>query len=133
MPQAADITVKKADGTTNVTWTLVSASGGDKTPALWRNTSAPGTNGQKPWFQCQSKWNGDRTARRVDVQGFYPNVYTDTTTSLTQVQSQRLISASFVLPNDLPTSVAQEAAAQLPNLIASALMEATFASGFAPV
>lgn len=35
MPQMANITVKKADGTTDVVYTALTPAGGDNSPARW--------------------------------------------------------------------------------------------------
>lgn len=116
MTTATDLTVKKFD----------------KSPALWRSNSAPGNPGQKPWFQVTSRWNAAKTARRVDVTGFYPDVYTDSTTSLTQISSKALMTCSFVVPTDMSVATAQEFAGQMTHLLASGLIVAAIDSGFAP-
>ena len=36
MPSMASITVKKYDGTTDIVFDALSASGGDNSPAVWR-------------------------------------------------------------------------------------------------
>lgn len=132
MATAADITVKKADGTTNIVWSLISASGGDKSPALWRSNTAVGVVGQKPTFAVTSRWNTEGTVRRLDVTGSFPSVYTDSTTTLTSIRSKSTFTASFAFPQDMAAVDVSEAAAQIPNLVASALLVASYTSGFAP-
>ncbi|UUW21161.1 MAG: hypothetical protein [Sanya fiers-like virus 1] len=132
MATAANITVKKADGTTDIVWTLLAASGGDQSPAVWRSETAPGTNGQRPTFQIVSRWNGPRTARRVDMSGNFPSVYTNSSTGQTEVRATIPFSASFAIPQSVIGTDMNEAAAQLCNLIASALAKGAVSSGYAP-
>jgi hypothetical protein len=132
MPTAANITIKKDDGTTDVTYSLVAASGGDKSPAIWRNNSATGTPGQRPELRVSSRNNGDNTARRVEIQFTYPSVYTDTATSTTKVGARANFSGSFVMPGTMPDVDAAEFGAQIGNLIAASLIEDSITLGFAP-
>jgi hypothetical protein len=132
MPTAANITIKKDDGATDVTYSLVSASGGDKSPAIWRNNSATGTPGQRPELRVSSRNNGDNTARRVEIQFTYPSVYTDTATSTTKVGARANFSGSFVMPGTMPDIDAAEFGAQIGNLIAASLIEDSITLGFAP-
>lgn len=132
MTAAADITVKKADGTTNITWNLVSASGGDTSPAVWRCNSAAGTLGQRPTISIKSRNNGDNTARRVEYVAVFPSVYTDTSSGLTQIRAKSVWNGSAVIPLDMADTDRNEQAAQIANVIASSLFVGTFNSGYAP-
>lgn len=128
----ANIIIKKNDGSTDVTYTAVVASGGDKSPAVWRNNAATGTPGQRPELRVSARNNGDNTARRVDGQYTYPSVYTDTTTSTTKIGSRANFQFSAVIPGDMPDADAEEFGAQIGNLIAAALIEETLTGGYAP-
>lgn len=132
MTAAADITIKKADGTTNITWTLIAASGGDKSPAVWRSNTATGTPGQKPEIRCSSAGNAGFTGRRVTVDCTFPQVYTDTNTSLTQVRSRANVKLEAFVPSDMDATTASEFGAQFGNLMAAALLSGSLASGYAP-
>lgn len=132
MPSAASLTVKKNDGTTDVTFTLLAASGGDKSPAVWRSTSAPGTGGQQPLLQVSSRPNGDNTARRVDMTYVYPSTYTDANTGLTQIRSKVVAQLSVAVPLDIVTADANEAGAQLAHLLNSTLLVSVLQGGYAP-
>lgn len=132
MPAAANITVKKNDGTTDIVYTLVSASGGDKSPFIARSQTAVGTVGQQPYISVQSRSNGDNTARRVEGKVVFPSVYTDTAQSLTKIRSTAILEFSAVLPLDIANADALEFAAQSTNLLAAALMKSTLAVGYAP-
>jgi len=129
---AADITVKKADGTTDILWSLLASSGGDNSPAVWRSGTASGTVGQKPTFQMSTRDNGNKTARRIDFSGKFPSVYTDSNTGQTEVRAVIPFSASFAVPSNISQTDMNEAAAQLLNLLASTLAKSAVSTGFAP-
>lgn len=132
MPTMANITVKKNDGTTDVTYTAVVASGGDKSPAVWRNNSATGTPGQRPTLKLTSRSNADGSARRVDGIFVYPSVYTDTATSTTKVGANAVFTFSSVIPGSMPDVDAEEFGAQIGNLIAAQLVEDSLTVGYSP-
>jgi len=128
---AGDFTVKKYDGSTDVTYTLLTAAPGDRSPAIWRNNGATGTLGQRPTFQISARSAGSGSARALDFVFKWPSVYTDTT-GVTRVRSQGQFKGSFVLPQDAADSDIQEMAAQCMHLMAHAGTVATVISGYAP-
>ncbi|DAD51568.1 TPA_asm: coat protein [ssRNA phage Esthiorhiza.2_49] len=132
MTTAADITVKKADGTTDIIWSLLAGSGGDNAPAVWRSGTAAGTVGQKPTFQVLTKDNGNKTARRIEFSGKFPSVYTNTSTGQTEVRAVIPFSASFAVPTNVAQVDMNEAAAQLLNLLSSVLAKSAVSTGYAP-
>lgn len=132
MPTMADITIKKDDGTTDVTFSEVTASGGDKSPAVWRDNSYGGTPGQRPEFRIQSSSVQDNSGRRVVGTFTYPSIYTDTSTGLTKVSSRANFKFDAYVPAEMPDTFAGEFGAQVGNLLASALIESVLTSGFAP-
>lgn len=131
MSAATNITIKKADGTTNIVYSLLAASGGDKSPAVWRSTTSPGTAGQQPFVQISTRPNGDNNVRRADVLYVYPSVYTDTSGN-TQVRSKAVFQGSFALPQDATAADMNEMGAQLSNLFVDAMLRGTFQTGYAP-
>jgi len=132
MATAVDITVKKADGTTDIIWTVLAGSGGDSSPAIWRSNTAVGTLGQRPTLQVSTKWNGPKTARRVEISGNFPSVYTNSATGQTEVRGYVPIAASFTVPANIAAADLNEASAQLCNLIASAMVKSAVSTGYAP-
>lgn len=132
MTAAANITIKKNDGTTDIVWSLLAASGGDKSPAIWRSTTAAGTAGQQPTMTVQSRDNGDKTARRTDMTFVFPSVYTDSASSLSKVRSKAIIQVSAVLPLDMTSADILEQGAQFAHLINAALVVGTLQTGYAP-
>jgi len=130
MPSLANITVKKNDGTTDITWTGVAASAGDKSPAMWRSQTVGSAPGFQPVFQMTSRPNGTGTARRVDVSIVYP--YTTTgTDGKTYLAEKAIFTGSMVAPQGMPTTDFNEAVAQAMNLLASSLVKQCFQAGFA--
>jgi hypothetical protein len=133
MPNMADITVKKADGTTDIVYVAQSPSAGDNQPAVWRATAAGAAPAFQPELRLWTKSNGPKTARRVYVGFSYPQTATDSTTSVTSVINRALVNGdSAVIPNEFPSTLAAEFSAQYGNLLASTLVKACLASGFAP-
>jgi hypothetical protein len=132
MPQMADIIVKKADGTTNITFTALTPSSGDKVPAQWRSETVGASPGLRPTFSMDSQWNGPRTARRVNLSGQYPFTITDSTTSSTSVKARIPFQATFTVPVEVPDTIIAEAVAQITNLVASTLAQSCIKLGYAP-
>jgi hypothetical protein len=131
MPNMAAITVKKNDGTTDQVWTNIQASGGDKSPAIWRNVSVGPAPSFNPEARMTSRPNSDGTIRRVEgvIDWKQSAVGADGV-------SRRINLASFsfnvVVPQGMPTADINEFASQSANLIASVLFKDCVKSGFAP-
>jgi hypothetical protein len=132
MTTAADITVKKADGTTNITWSLVSASGGDRSPAVWKSQTATGTAGQKPTYSITARANQQGNVRRVDLSASFPSVYTNSNTGQTEVRSTLSMTASFAVPQNVVSTDVNEFASQVANLIANTATVGSIEAGYAP-
>lgn len=130
MPNMAAVTVKKADNTTNVTYSVISASGGDQSPAIWRDNAFGGTLGQRPELRVKSQSNGTKTARRVQGTFTYPQLYTDTTTGLSKVATRANGSYDLSVPTDMSDAALAEFAAQFGNLMAAQLLRDCHASGY---
>lgn len=132
MANMADISVKKADGTTSITYSQVAASAGDRTPALWKCTSVGSAPAFNPSASLSSRWNEKKTARRMDFTYAYPQTATaaDGSTSIVNILP---INVSCVIPQGMPQNIIDEAVAQAMNLLASALIVASLKSGYAPV
>lgn len=132
MANMADVTVKKFDGTTDIVYTALTPSAGDATPAAWRSNSVSVAAGFRPQMQISSKFNGQKTARRVDYIFVYPETAVDSTTGITSVINRVIGSGSFSLPENTPDTVKQEAVLQSINLLKSALISGSIISGYAP-
>ena len=132
MPNMADISVKKADETTSITYSQVAASAGDRTPALWKCTSVGTAPSHNPSISLSSRWNEKKTARRLDFSYAYPQTATAADGSISVVNVLP-IEGSVVVPQGMPQATIDEGVAQAMNLLASALFKSSMKSGFAPV
>lgn len=132
MPIASNITVKKNDGTTDVVYSLLTPSSGEGQPCVLRSETASTVNAAKPVLSIASKWNGPRTARRLDVTFKFPQPATDSTTSLVSVVNTVPLTLSGVIPSGVPDAVVAEAVSQFFNLVNSTLVKDSFKTGFAP-
>lgn len=131
MPNMANITVKKADGTTDVVYTAVAGSSGDKTPAIWRCQTVGQSPAEYPTLTLASRSNGANTARRVDFAYTWPTTSQDAGGNKV-VNGRANLVGSFLVPQNQTTSVIQEQVYQALNLLASSLVKQAVAEGFAP-
>jgi hypothetical protein len=127
----AAITVKKNDGTTDQVWTNVQASGGDKSPAIWRNTSVGLAASFNPEMRMTSRPNGDGTVRRIEGQIDWKQSATGSDGIVRKV-NVGLFSFNVVVPQGMPAADVNEFSSQATNLIASVLFKDCVKSGFAP-
>lgn len=133
MPQMANVTVKAANGTTDVVFTALTASGGDRAPARWRVEDSTKPQNARITVSAYTEDNGPKTARRLIVQGAYPTTSTNTSTGQISVVARTPIRLEFTLPTNVASTENDEAAAVLLNFVASALIKSSAASGYAPV
>nr|QDH88716.1 MAG: hypothetical protein H2Rhizo321630_000002 [Leviviridae sp.] len=131
MPQIANITVKKNDGTTDVVYTAVAPSAGDKSPAVWRNNTIGTAAAHRPELRLQSTSNGPRTVRRLDATFSWPVTATGSDGRVT-VTDKVPVTLSAAIPLGVADSDVNEAVAQAMNLFASTLFKSSVQSGFAP-
>jgi len=127
----AAITVKKNDGVTNIVYSSVVASGGDKSPAVWRSNTVGTAAGQRPELRVSSRPNGDGTARRVEGSFSYPSLVTGSDGRI-NVANRFNLQFSAIVPLGMLDVDINEAGAQSMNLLADALIKAVMQSGFAP-
>lgn len=134
MATATNLTVKKYDNTTDVTYTVISGAPGDKLPAIWRNESFATIAGNRPVFTVASKavQNG-KNARVVEAKLQLPELFTNSTTGVTAVRLKDIASCAVTIDLDGADVTHQELVAQFFNLCNSGSMRSVFISGFAPV
>lgn len=132
MANMANITVKKADGTTDIVYTALTPSAGDETPATWRSETAASINSGKPVASLTTKWNGAKNVRRADFHFVYPQTATDSTTGLTSVVNRIPLHVTASIPQEVPDTIVAEAVAQAINLLASVLVRDSVKSGYSP-
>lgn len=132
MPNMADITVKKYDGTTDTVYVALSPSGGDKTPAQWRVEAIGTVPGNRPTLAIESRFSVDRQARIVEGKLLYPETFTDTTTGIVATRLRESFSFTHIIRQDASDVTTKELSAQAANLIKSPLVQAVLQTGFAP-
>lgn len=131
MPQMSNITVKKADGTTDLVYLQQTASAGDKSPAVWKATSALAPL-FRPELRVHSEWNGPKTARRVIGVFVYPFIVTGSD-GKQAISDKEIGRIEFTSPQGIPSADADEGAVQFANLVASTLFKEILKTGYAPV
>lgn len=131
MPSQANITVKKNDGTTDITYTAVQPSSGDGVQAIWKSQTVGSAPAHQPELRCSSRSQsgGKREIRWTYV---YPEIQTNTTTGATSVAFREMAAASFTIDTASATVSIDEAVAQFVNLLASAHAKAVTQSGYGP-
>lgn len=125
MPQMAAITVKKADGTTDVVYDIKSQSAGDGTWATWRQDTGNTTPfSARPTFSCRVTESA-KGIRRVDLMFVFPYFYTDTNTQQVVLSPLNVSFKNGVLtvPQGIPTTFINESTAQFSNLVGSTHMK----------
>lgn len=131
MPDMANIVVKMANGTTDITYSKAAASAGDKSPAVWKSETVGTVLAGRPTLTLTSMDNGTRKSRRLRASYIYPKVRTDAQ-SQTIVNGGASAEASFLVPQDMTAAEIAEYANQFANLLASALIKSSVTSGYSP-
>ncbi len=130
MPQLADITVKKNDGTTDITYTGVTPSSGNESPAVWKSTSVGSAPAHQPELRLTAADASNGTRRRVRGTYNYPQIATNSTTGVTSVVNSVSCDFNFNFPKAMSQSDINEASAQFGNLIDAALIQACLKAGY---
>lgn len=131
MPQMANITVKKNDGTTDIIYTAMQPSSGDGVQAVWKSTSVGTAPAHQPEFRVSARAQGG-TKREVRFTYMYPEIAINTTTGLTSVSYREMGTLSFVQDTASANVSINEAYAQFANLVASAHAKAIAQGGYGP-
>lgn len=130
MPSMANITVKKADGTTDSIFTAITGAAGDNQPARWRADSVGGAVGHRPVASMLTRNNGNGTGRA--------------STTRFQYKVTREVNGASVLIGTIPFELhgvvgdqytqaeIDEAVAQAMNFFDDPLHVSALKSGFAP-
>lgn len=126
----ADIIVKKNDGTTDITFSALMPSAGDKTPARWSSLTPSTKSSLRPTFQMSSRYNAGATARHVTSVGKYPSFVT--VSSVDTLLGNCIFTVDAVVPAQIPDSDINEAIAQFTNMVKSTLLQSCLKQGYAP-
>lgn len=131
----AAITVKKADGTTDIVYAALASAGADGSKAVWRQDAGQPANmpvGHRPVLEVRSVNNGPGTARRIEIVYKRAYSYDNTTTGRREMADHVVASCTVTTPKGMPAAEVNEGVHQFANLIASSLMKSTFTDGYAP-
>jgi len=129
----ASITVKKADGTTDIVYDQVSAASGTDA-AVWRQDTGAAAGlpvGLRSFFKLASKWNGPKTARQMIFEIVMPYAIQDSTTTLYSAKDRVVLTATITMPQAIPSANLNEVAQAL-NLMSAALTKSAVQAGYAP-
>ncbi len=130
MPAIANITVKKNDGTTDITFTAQAPSSGDGTAAVWKSTSVGTAPGHQPELRLTAK-DGNKGVNRALRSTFgYPSLMTNSTTSQTTVQFMGMASTDWTFPKGMPQADINEFVSQYANLLVSTLIKDCGKAGY---
>lgn len=133
MPAMANITVKAANGTTDVVFTALSQSSGDGNPALWRQEDSTKVPGHRIIAEIRTLWNGPRDARRAIFSLRAPIVQATAVAGVNEkVGEIRCDNGNWIVPQNAPAAFVADVVAYGQNLQSSALIKSVVADGFAP-
>lgn len=117
MANIADIVVKKADNTTDITYNAVLGASGDNQAALWAVRSASGKQNFRPSMSMIARGNAARTMRRITVKTLHPVVANvagvDTVTDVIMAET------TYHLPMGVDDALKGELVAQHNNVLAA--------------
>lgn len=126
-----NLTIKKADGTTDTTFTMIAASAGDNSPAFYRNISTGGAPNRQDSLEVTGRWNQSNTVRRTSQKFIRSYNVTDVNGVETQ-QSRVTVEISVASPQNVPQSHVDEAVAQSANLYKHPDIQSASKAGYAP-
>lgn len=132
MPTMANITIKKADGTTDVTFVAAAPSAGDSVPAIWRNNSASTIMGHRPRLSLLIRDNAAKNGRVFQGSVTFPHTFTDASSGKVTLLATTPIRFEGTLPAGVAVTDLKEAIYQASNLFASALVRVSLEEQYAP-
>jgi hypothetical protein len=135
MPAMANLTVKKADEVTNITYDALTGAAGDGSKAVWRQDTGAVAGmpvGHRATFEMATRENGSRSARHASTVFKRPYSTQNTVTSKYETSDSVVISSTAVLPKAIPASEIAEAVHQACNLLAATLIKDALKAGYSP-
>lgn len=130
MPAIADITVKKNDGTTDIVYAAQAPSSGDGTSAVWKSTTVGVAQAHQPELRLLSKEASSGANRALRSTYQYPQIATDSTTSLTSVVNKASASTDWNFPKGMSQADINEFVSQYANLLKSTLIVSCIKAGY---
>lgn len=133
MPNMANVTIKKWDLATDQVLTAVAPASGEGGTARWRAEGTATAPAFMPTVEVSTRFNGPKTARRIDLSIVFPYAVTDVNTGLTRVVDRCVFkNGSLVVPLAVPQTVANEFNALVFGFISSPMWREIVKSGYAP-
>lgn len=130
MPTFGNIVVKKADGTTDVTFVGLVRAAGDSSPARYEQQAGFPVPANRPAvaISCRSVASPTGPSRRVTLDGVYPII------DATGVEIGRITlqNCRVTVPTAVSSVAAKEAVYQLLKVAASAAVKDSAVEGYAP-
>lgn len=130
MPAISNITVKKSDGTTNVTYTALQPSSGDATAAIWKSQSVGTAPSHQPELRLTAREASKGVRRALRSTYMYPQIATNTTTGLTAVVDRANASTDWTFPKGMAQADINEFVTQYANLLVSTLVVDCVKAGY---
>lgn len=132
MANMANITIKKSDNTTDITWTAASPSAGDSVPAIWRSNSVSGIPAHRPLMSFLMRDNAAKNGRVFQMSVKYPHTWTEANTGRVFFLGNSVIRFEGTLPTGVTASELKEAFVQAGNLAVSSLIRTSLEDQYAP-
>lgn len=124
----ASITIKKADGTTDINWAGLVPASGDGGVAMFRSNSVSMIAAFRPSISVTSRFNGPKDARRTDVTFTYPHLHT--VDGVVMQKAKSVATFSLLNPENVLAADQAEAAHQIANLLGSASFKLALTEGY---
>lgn len=122
-------TIKKADGTTDILWTNVVTSSGDRSPAIYRSNTVGANLSVRPELRIVSRDSGDNLTRRMTADFFYPEFAM--VDGREQVLNKVVGGFTIALPKAMLVAATDEAVSQFINLLYNNSLKNAFKAGYA--
>lgn len=137
MPAVANIVVKKADETTNITYDALTGAAGDGSKAVWRQDTGAAVGlpvGMRAMMTMATVSNGPRTARRAVIEFKRPYATLNINTNRYESTDSVVGRLEVTVPQGIPASEISESVFQYFNLlgVANGLIKQAVVAGFAP-
>jgi hypothetical protein len=130
MPAGSNITVKKDDNATDIVYTFQVPSSGDNTPAVWKSATVGSAQSHQPEIRLSAGEADNGSARRLRATYQYPQIATDTTTSLVSVVNRAVASVEWKFPKGMTATDINEFVSQFANLLDDTVIKSCIKQGF---
>jgi len=130
MAAMANITVKKNDGTTDIIYTAVTPSSGDKSPAIWKAQSVGSAQSHQPELRLSGRDAQSGSKRALRSTYVYPQIATNSTTSITSVVDKAMAATDWNFPKGMAQTDINEFVTQYANLLVATLVKDCVKSGY---